>query len=547
MRTSDEIRNEYKRWLEKASHEAVEELKTLSPEEITERFFQDLEFGTRGIRGKIGMGTNRMNIYTITRASRGFARWINENSHTPSVAIAHDTRQKSETFAYRAAAVFDASGVAVHIFDFPAATPLLSYAVRELGCSGGVVITASHNPREYNGFKVYSSDGTQAVPAIAERITSLVKESDFFMDLPEKSEEARIVSLDLVEEYKKTVIGLVKAVREIDEKVKVVYTPLHGTGKHLVPDVLRQLGHVVIEEPSQSIPDSDFPTVSYPNPEDRSTYALALELARAENADLVISTDPDCDRMGIMARSGEEYVFLTGNQIGIMLTEFLLGELSTRFPPNPFIVKTIVSSDMASAIAREYGVTVRETLTGFKFIGELIEMSEKANSGSFIFGFEESYGYLFGTHARDKDAVISSALMTLLYSKLKSEGLSIPEYLEMLYDQYGYYSERLVSKEYDGIEGISKIKNIMARMRNNPPGSIGENRLEKTLDYLEGVEGLPASDVVSAIYEGNLKLIIRPSGTEPKIKFYLMASGESKEVAERKLDLLEDEIERIVG
>ncbi|HAA85486.1 MAG TPA: phospho-sugar mutase [Kosmotogaceae bacterium] len=547
MRTSDEVRNEYKRWLEKSSHEAVEELKNLSPEEVTERFFQDLEFGTGGMRGKIGMGTNRMNIYTITRASRGFARWMNEKYHAPSVAIAHDTRHKSEVFENRAATVFAASGVTVHIFDFPAATPLLSYAVRELGCSGGVVITASHNPKEYNGFKVYTSDGTQAVPAIAEEITALVKESDFFMDLPEKSEEARKIPLDLVEAYRKTVIDLARAVRDIDEKVKVIYTPLHGTGKYLVPDVLRQLGHVVIEEPSQSIPDSDFPTVSYPNPEDRSTYALALELAQPENADLIISTDPDCDRMGIMARSDEEYVFLTGNQIGIMLTEFLLGELSTRLPPNPFIIKTIVSSDMAAAIAREYGVTVKETLTGFKFIGELIEESEKTNSGSFIFGFEESYGYLYGTHVRDKDAVVSSALITLLYSKLKSEGLSIPEYLEMLYDQYGYYSERLVSKEYDGIEGIRKIENIMARMRDNPPRSIGENKLEKTLDYLEGIEGLPASNVVSAIYEGDLKLIVRPSGTEPKIKFYLMASGESKEVAERKLDLLEDEVERIVG
>ncbi len=546
MRSSEEIRNEYNRWLHKASHEAVEELKALTPEEIRERFFDDLEFGTGGMRGKVGMGTNRMNVYTITRAARGFARWMIENSEAPSVAIAYDTRERSEEFAKRAAAVFASSGVRVHIFDFPSATPLLSYAVRELKCCGGVVITASHNPRGYNGFKVYTSDGTQAVPRIADRIIEAVKDSDFFADLPEKAELVKTIPRDIVEKYKSTVVDAVNEILRPDEKVRVAFTPLHGTGKYLVPAVLRELGHVVIEEPSQSIPDSSFPTVSYPNPEDREAFELALRTAEEEKADLIIATDPDCDRMGIMCLSDEGYVFLTGNQIGIVLTDFLLGELSGRLPPDPFIVKTIVSSDMAGSIAREHGVSVKETLTGFKFIGELIEESVKTGSGSFIFGFEESYGYLYGTHARDKDAVVASALVALLVSKLKSEGLTLTRYLETLYEQYGYYSERQVSREYEGMEGLEKTKMIMARMRNDPPGAAGKHRLKKTYDYIDGIEGFPPSDVVSLQYEDDMKLIVRPSGTEPKVKFYLLASGENKEVTERKLDLLQAEVERIV-
>ncbi|ACR80599.1 MULTISPECIES: phospho-sugar mutase [Kosmotoga] len=547
IRTEKEILQEYQRWLENASAELVQELKSLPENEIKERFFKDLEFGTGGMRGKIGAGTNRMNVHTVSRATLGFADWLLSQYSDPSVVIAYDTRKMSKEFAETAANILSGKKIQVYLFEAPAPTPLLSYSVRTLKCSGGIVITASHNPPEYNGYKVYTHDGTQAVPRYANQIITKVNANDFFNDIQKDSSLISPVPEDVISSYTAHIINLMEELFSAKESLKVVYTPLHGTGRDYVTKVLEKLGHEVIKVEEQFTHDGNFPTVKYPNPEDPEAFKLALRYAGKEGADLVIATDPDADRMGVVCKTREGYKALTGNQVGVIFTAYLLETLKNKLPEKPFIVKTIVTTDMAKTIASNYNVETRETLTGFKFIGELIEESIIKKTGNFIFGFEESYGYLYGMHARDKDAVVASALVVTVAAVLKKRGITLWQYLEELYRQYGYYDEKLLNFTYEGIEGLEKISNIMNSLREKTPSEVAGHRLLKFEDYLEGIKGLPKSNVISLTFEEDLKLIVRPSGTEPKIKFYLMTRGNSKQESTQKLQKLTDLVERIVG
>jgi phosphoglucomutase len=546
MRDNLAIEREYSRWLEHSSGELLGELESLSAGEVIERFAMDLEFGTGGMRGKLGAGTNMMNSKTVARATLGFGKWILETGK-PSVVIAYDTRNKSLEFAEVAADVLSSMGIRVYLFNEPTPTPVLSYAVRELKAGGGIVITASHNPSQYNGYKVYTSDGTQAVPEPAARITERVNESDYFEEYAPRKELIEIAPENILLGFMKTVENKVKSLCNNYENMRLVYTPLHGTGNYPVYRVLSDLGHEVFRVEEQSTPDGSFPTVGYPNPEDPRAFEMALYLARERNCDMIIATDPDCDRMGLMVKHNGEFLLLNGNQTGSIMAAFILEMMEGNLPDNPFVVKTIVTTDLVNKIASDHGVAVKETLTGFKFIGELIEKSTVSGVGNFLFGFEESYGYLFGKHARDKDAVVAAALASVIGGFLKKRGETLYDYLEGIYSRYGYFVEDLVNKEYEGIEGKRRIDSIMTGLREKGVRPMKGRKLIEILDYSPGIEGLPPSDVISIQFEGDLKLIARPSGTEPKIKFYLMARGSSREEARKNIDEMKELVEGIVG
>ncbi len=545
MRDNLAIEREYSRWLEHSSGELLGELESLSAGEVIERFAMDLEFGTGGMRGKLGAGTNMMNSKTVARATLGFGKWILETGK-PSVVIAYDTRNKSPEFAEVAADVLSSMGIRVYLFNEPTPTPVLSYAVRELKAGGGIVITASHNPSQYNGYKVYTSDGTQAVPEPAARITERVNESDYFEEYAPRKELIEIAPENILLGFMKTVENKVKSLCNNYENMRLVYTPLHGTGNYPVYRVLSDLGHEVFRVEEQSTPDGSFPTVGYPNPEDPRAFEMALYLARERNCDMIIATDPDCDRMGLMVKHNGEFLLLNGNQTGSIMAAFILEMMEGNLPDNPFVVKTIVTTDLVNKIASDHGVAVKETLTGFKFIGELIEKSTVSGVGNFLFGFEESYGYLFGKHARDKDAVVAAALASVIGGFLKKRGETLYDYLEGIYSRYGYFVEDLVNKEYEGIEGKRRIDSIMTGLREKGVRPMKGRKLIEILDYSSGIEGLPPSDVISIQFEGDLKLIARPSGTEPKIKFYLMARGSSREEARKNIDEMKELVEGIV-
>ncbi|HPM93953.1 MAG TPA: phospho-sugar mutase [Mesotoga sp.] len=545
MRDNLAIEREYSRWLEHSSGELLGELESLSAGEVIERFAMDLEFGTGGMRGKLGAGTNMMNSKTVARATLGFGKWILETGK-PSVVIAYDTRNKSLEFAEVAADVLSSMGIRVYLFNEPTPTPVLSYAVRELKAGGGIVITASHNPSQYNGYKVYTSDGTQAVPEPAARITERVNESDYFEEYAPRKELIEIAPENILLGFMKTVENKVKSLCNNYENMRLVYTPLHGTGNYPVYRVLSDLGHEVFRVEEQSTPDGSFPTVGYPNPEDPRAFEMALYLARERNCDMIIATDPDCDRMGLMVKHNGEFLLLNGNQTGSIMAAFILEMMEGNLPDNPFVVKTIVTTDLVNKIASDHGVAVKETLTGFKFIGELIEKSTVSGVGNFLFGFEESYGYLFGKHARDKDAVVAAALASVIGGFLKKRGETLYDYLEGIYSRYGYFVEDLVNKEYEGIEGKRRIDSIMTGLREKGVRPMKGRKLIEILDYSPGIEGLPPSDVISIQFEGDLKLIARPSGTEPKIKFYLMARGSSREEARKNIDEMKELVEGIV-
>ncbi|HPI17509.1 MAG: phospho-sugar mutase [Thermotogaceae bacterium] len=545
MRDNLAIEREYSRWLEHSSGELLGELESLSAGEVIERFAMDLEFGTGGMRGKLGAGTNMMNSKTVARATLGFGKWILETGK-PSVVIAYDTRNKSPEFAEVAADVLSSMGIRVYLFNEPTPTPVLSYAVRELKAGGGIVITASHNPSQYNGYKVYTSDGTQAVPEPAARITERVNESDYFEEYAPRKELIEIAPENILLGFMKTVENKVKSLCNNYENMRLVYTPLHGTGNYPVYRVLSDLGHEVFRVEEQSTPDGSFPTVGYPNPEDPRAFEMALYLARERNCDMIIATDPDCDRMGLMVKHNGEFLLLNGNQTGSIMAAFILEMMEGNLPDNPFVVKTIVTTDLVNKIASDHGVAVKETLTGFKFIGELIEKSTVSGVGNFLFGFEESYGYLFGKHARDKDAVVAAALASVIGGFLKKRGETLYDYLEGIYSRYGYFVEDLVNKEYEGIEGKRRIDSIMTGLREKGVRPMKGRKLIEILDYSPGIEGLPPSDVISIQFEGDLKLIARPSGTEPKIKFYLMARGSSREEARKNIDEMKELVEGIV-
>lgn len=548
----------YKRWLN-FDEDTKNELLNLDEKEIKERFYKELEFGTGGLRGIIGAGTNRMNVYTVRKATQGLANYIkNKGIENASVAIAYDSRKFSDRFAKEAALVLNANGIKTYMYKELRPTPMLSFAVRYLKTTAGIVITASHNPKEYNGYKVYWSDGGQITEEHAEGILKEISKVDYDDILTMDFEKA--VDLGLFnyidDEVETAYINLVKGLtvnKDIVEKakndLKIIYTPLHGTGNKPVRRVLEEIGYknvYIVKE--QENPDPNFSTVKYPNPEEHEVFKRAIEMAKELEADLIIGTDPDCDRVGVVVKNKEgEYIVLTGNQTGALLTHYILENLKTtgRMPKNPVVIKTIVTTEMARRIAKSYEVEVIDVLTGFKYIGEKIKEFEEKQSKDFVFGFEESYGYLSGTFVRDKDGVIASMLICEMAAFYKLKGMTLYEGLISLYEKYGYFKEDLKSITLEGIEGSQRIKEIMDMLRNNPPKEIAEIKVREVKDYLKGINDLPKSNVIQLVLDDDSIITARPSGTEPKIKFYFAARGKSYKDTEERLEKIKMEFLRL--
>ena len=542
-----------------------EELRNLAGDEkeIEDRFYRQLEFGTGGLRGMIGAGTNRMNIYTVRQATQGLANYIlAQNGQDKGVAIAHDSRIMSPEFAREAALCLNANGIKTYLFESLRPTPELSFAVRELGCISGIVITASHNPREYNGYKVYWEDGAQITPPHDKNILAEVaKVTEFSMVKTMEEDAARaedlfnIIGTDFDDKYiaqlKKQSIHP-EIIPEMAKDMKIVYTPLHGTGNIPVRRVLRELGFTqvyVVEE--QKKPDGTFPTVPYPNPEDENAWILAMKLAKEVDADIVLATDPDADRLGVHAKDTKtgEYISFTGNMSGMLIAEYILRERTKTgtMPENPALVETIVTTDMAKAVAAEYNTALIEVLTGFKYIGEQIRHFDETGAHHYVFGLEESYGCLAGTYARDKDAPVAVMMLCEVAAYYKKQGKTLWDAMLDMYEKYGYYKEGLATVTLKGIDGFQKIQAMMDDFRQNPPKKLGDFEVLAYRDYKEDVRkdlatgktestGLPASNVLYYELEDNAWCCVRPSGTEPKIKFYFGVKGTSLEDASEKLE-----------
>jgi len=556
--TNRSFEEAYQRWLNDAGidEETRAELRGLDGQtkEIEDRFYRDLEFGTGGLRGVIGAGTNRMNRYTVAKATQGLAQYVRSVAgESGSVAIAHDSRFMSPEFALEAALVLAGNGVKAYVFEGLRPTPELSFAVRKLGATAGIVITASHNPPEYNGYKVYGSDGGQLVPDTAEQVMAEIARVASFDDVVRMergaAEAAGLlvwIGQEIDDAYIDAVVGaspnpgLVKQAAEEGVKVSVIYTPLHGAGNVPVRASLAAAGFEdVAVVPEQELPDPRFSTVKSPNPEEREAFALAIAMAEQTGAELLLGTDPDCDRVGAVVkdRSGA-YVVLNGNQTGAVLAEYILSSLAARnaMPPNPVVIKTIVTSELGAVVAQHYGANVLNTLTGFKYIGEKMTQFERTGEASFIFGYEESYGYLAGTYARDKDAVVASLLIAEAAVYYKRQGLTLYDVLQKLYERHGHYLESLQSRTLKGKDGLEKMRALMDDWRANPPADVAGLAVSQRLDYLEDVHGLPLENVLKYILEDGSWFCLRPSGTEPKIKMYFAVRGESAEDARAKLD-----------
>lgn len=560
--------DEYKKWISSDyfDKKTKEELLNIENDEkeIEDRFYKNLEFGTGGLRGIIGAGCNRINIYTVRRATLGLANYIikknKEEGKNKGVVIAYDSRHMSKEFCQEAAKTLAACGIKSYIFDSLRPTPQLSFAIRYLGCIAGIVITASHNPKEYNGYKVYWSDGGQVCPNIAEEIIKEVDLIEDYSKIPTISYEDAILSnliTILDEKCDNAFINAIKnqilrqdIIDEYGNKIKIVFTPIHGTGNIPVRRTLEEVGFKnVITVKEQEMPDPDFSTVKSPNPEEREAFNIAIEVAKKENAHIIIGTDPDCDRVGVVVKNKEdEYIVLNGNQIGSLLVNYVITNKidSIDLSKNPTIVKTIVTSQLGAEIAKSYGINCLETLTGFKFIGEKIAEFEKTNEHTFVMGYEESYGYLIGTHARDKDGVVSSLLISEMAAYYYSKGMSLYEGLLEIYKKYGYYKESLKSITLKGIDGTNKIKNIMRYFRESNIKEITNIKVKEVKDYSKGIYGLPKSDVLKFILEDGSWIAIRPSGTEPKIKFYIGCKGNSIYEAENTINNIERYIEESI-
>ena len=555
------VMKRYQAWMEDAliDEATKKELAGIAGDEkeIADRFYKELEFGTGGLRGVMGAGTNRMNAFTVGKATQGLADWLLGRKDKPSVVIAHDSRNHSPEFSLVAASVLAANGITAYLWTSLRPTPQLSYAVRALGADGGIVVTASHNPPEYNGYKVYGADGGQLVPADAEQVIASIQRVASFADvrrMPQEEAEAKGLIRWLGDKEDQAYVDAVAAESLNPELLKggagdaltVVYTPLHGAGNMPVRNVLAQAGFGnVIAVPEQERPDGYFPTVKSPNPEERDAFALALELARKHDADIVIGTDPDCDRMGAVVKNREgEYVVLSGNQSGALMVHYLLSQRKERgtLPSDGVVVKTIVTSEMGADIAVHHGAEVVNTLTGFKYIGEKMTEYERTGSPTFLFGYEESYGYLAGTYARDKDAVIASMLICEAAAYYKSKGKTLYEVLLELYEQFGTYLEHLESRTLKGIDGVRQIGAIMEDWRGNPPADVAGVKVERMLDYSRGLDGLPRENVLKFILADGSCFCLRPSGTEPKIKVYFAVRGDSQEEAARAIVKLTGEV-----
>jgi len=551
----------YRGWIED-SHidEATKaELKSIEGDdkEIVDRFYRELEFGTGGLRGVMGAGTNRMNAYTVGKATQGLANWLLSRAAKPSVVIAHDSRNNSPEFSLVAATVLAANGITAYLWPNLRPTPQLSYAVRALGATGGIVVTASHNPPEYNGYKVYGADGGQLVPADAEQVIARIQQIASFAEVRRISRgeaEAGGLLRWLGEADDQAYVDTVVQQSQRPELIRggagdalsVVFTPLHGAGNVPVRETLRQAGFGNVRVvPEQELPDGYFSTVKSPNPEERDAFALALELAKQQGADLVLGTDPDCDRMGAVVKNNSgEYVVLTGNQSGAIMVHYVLGAMKERgaLPANGVVVKTIVTSEMGADIARHYGAKVVNTLTGFKYIGEKMTEYERTGAHTYLFGYEESYGYLAGNYARDKDAVVASLLIAEAAAYYKSQGKTLYEVLQELYAQFGTYLEHLESRTLKGVDGVRQIASIMDDWRGAPPAAIAGARVAQVLDYLPGLDGLPPENVLKFMLEDGSWFCLRPSGTEPKIKIYFAVRGDSQAEASAAITRLTGEV-----
>ena len=542
-----DIRAEYSRWLERAVDDSdlIEELRGLDPDggEVSDRFYRDLAFGTGGLRGVLGAGTNRMNIYTVRRATQGLCAWLKASGGTPSVAIAHDSRIKSGLFAREAARVLAANGVTAWIYPRLEPTPALSWAVRYFHCGAGICVTASHNPAKYNGYKVYGPDGGQITLAAAEHVQAAIDSTDPFDGVALADFDAAVADGRIRYIPEQCLEDFLDAVQKLSlsggaEDLSVVYTPLNGSGLECVTKILGRIGvKDVTVVPEQEHPDGRFPTCPYPNPEEREAMQRGLELCEKLHPDLLLGTDPDCDRMGSAVPEGDGYRLLTGNEMGVLLLDYICRrrmELGTM-PEKPVAVTTIVSTDMADAVAAEYGVELRRVLTGFKFIGEQIGLLEAEGHGErFLFGFEESYGYLSGSHVRDKDAVNASMLCCEMAAWYKKQGMTLADAIRALYEKHGYTCCAVKSFAFEGEGGMERMAAVMDSLRAAPPAEIAGRAVTGRTDYQTG-EGvaleLPRSNVLEYRMDG-AKLIVRPSGTEPKIKVYLSARAESMERAQ---------------
>ena len=564
-----EYTKKYKDWSTNPlfDEETRKELLTIAgnEEEIKDRFYKDLEFGTAGMRGVIGNGTNRMNVYTVTKATQGLANYIlRQGTEAKGVVIAYDSRNMSPEFSQATALCLNANGIKTYIFESLRPVPELSFAVRELGCTAGIMITASHNPPEYNGYKVYWDDGAQIVaPHDKEIIAEVNKVKDYSLIRSITLEEAKKLRLYNVigkamdklylKAIKKQVLNP-EVIKEVEKDLKIVYTPLHGTGNIPVQTVLEDLGFSnVYVVPEQELPNGSFPTVDYPNPEDLKAFDLALKLAKKENADIVLATDPDADRLGVLAKDSKtgEYMPFTGNMSGLLIAEYILSQKKAKkmLPKNGALVSTIVSSNLAIAIAKEYKIDFIEVLTGFKYIGEQIRNFEQTGSNEYLFGFEESYGCLVGTHARDKDAITAVMILCEAAAYYKKQGLTLWDQMMNIYKKYGFYKEGISTITLKGADGAIKIKELLETIRNNPPKELGGYKVTKVRDYQKGTildvktgneteTGLPTSNVLYYDLEDSAWCCVRPSGTEPKVKFYMGVKGKSIEDSEKKLEKL---------
>lgn len=552
----------YKLWLESDTVDIAtkKELEAITDQkEIEDRFYKNLEFGTGGLRGKIAAGTNRMNPYTIGKATQGLATYLVKNFDKPSIAIAYDSRNYSDVFAETAAKVLAANGVKVYLFESLRPTPMLSFTVRDLKTSAGIVITASHNPKEYNGYKVYGSDGGQVTDNAANEILGYINDTDIFsdvksMDVDEAQQKGLLVYIGedvdnaYYEEVEKVVVNK-KLVKEHASELKIIYTPIHGSGNIPVRTMLKRLGYTqvsVVKE--QELPDGNFPTAPYPNPEVPQVFEIAIEMAKEVGPDLIFGTDPDCDRIGVIVKEDNgEYKVLTGNQVGVLLSEYMLNARKETgvLSPKDTLIKTIVTTEMAARVAENYNAQIMNVLTGFKYIGEKIGEFNRTGSNNFVLGFEESYGYLSGGFVRDKDAVIAATLIAEMALYYKTQGKNLAQALHDLFEKYGYYKENLVSITMEGKDGQEQIAKMITDLRNNMPKEVDgvkvavseDYKLSEHVDYVTGeksVIDLPKSNVLKFILEDNSWFVIRPSGTEPKVKIYASVVGNNAEDAEAK-------------
>ncbi|RXT04378.1 phospho-sugar mutase [Ammoniphilus sp. CFH 90114] len=555
---------EYERW-KRASHidaELKQQLISIegNEKEIEDRFYKSLEFGTGGLRGVIGAGTNRMNTYTVRKATQGLAQYIakqGEEAKRKGVAIAYDSRHKSPEFAEEAGRVLAQNGIKAYVFEELRPTPELSFAVRHLGTTAGIVITASHNPPEYNGYKVYWSDGAQIATDLADAITH---------EISQVADELQVEAMDLEEAqaqglfewlgketddaYQAQLRTLALQPSENNKDFKVVFTPLHGTGNLPVRQILADMGfeHVYVV-PEQELPDPNFSTVKSPNPEEHEAFKLAIALAEEVGADMIMGTDPDTDRAGVVVRDNNgEFTVLTGNQLGALLLDYLLSQRSAQgtLPENGVVIKTIVTSEIGAVVAKQYGLDTLDTLTGFKYIGEKIKQFEETKEKTFLFGYEESYGYLAGAFCRDKDAVQACMLAAEMGAYYQKQGLTLYQALLQLFAKVGYFKEDLVSLTLKGLEGVAKINEMMDQLRKQPPSQIGPIAVKEVKDYQAGIDGLPKANVLKFFLEDDSWFAARPSGTEPKIKFYFGVKGNSVENAIGRLNALKQEVMQLI-